>query len=600
MPDAPSAYDPRWKELRLPELLRALNDYAEDECLKDEQEYEGSKLALNRAVALRKTLFTRKASSNNSDGATANTFFKEAAGSMSTLLARLNLVGKSQEYPDAAHQVRLILKRNRRVESGLKAWESSFRLLLPDLVEMDEKRWPGHVSYRAGLSHFVAVCLRAHSILPEVSFDAITLSAARRILVPALAHNFKFFAKDHPELYRKFVYDLDVELKPFYVLRNEDGATLPGPSRPVYRKWVRLFNACNHFGEKWGEQKLRGLCKEFQGLLQDHEKDPRNSRLWRDLSILAAGDMAVDEILVSWVIKDVGGEEASLSSSPLVNCARSRFGLLRYAYMMTKEAEAFRADFDQGVSEAGQLLEKIRQSKDGELGVDVVGQAFGWAYLLSRNNLLGRKIPGVEAELRHPDKAGIMLYDLLNELRFKARDEAHRTLALRYLLGFMTNPRFIKPYAKIRDNPKDRKSAYTSSTAEGLITDAAKLPMMPKSIIHLASARIALHHAFLDKNKEATNLRSCLGHYAKIIKELDSPSRDGVMDSEVIAWAIPEMYCAIQSFVAHDPESQADLALAKEALHVFGEIQFGVFFNPNEESERIKRGLGEALGCKIA
>jgi len=123
MPGAPSAYDPRWKEFRLPELLRALNDYAEDECLKDEQEYEGSKLALNRAVALRKTLFTRKASSNNSDGATANTFFKEAAGSMSSLLARLNLIGKSQEDPDATHQVRLILKRNRRVESGLKAWE---------------------------------------------------------------------------------------------------------------------------------------------------------------------------------------------------------------------------------------------------------------------------------------------------------------------------------------------------------------------------------------------------------------------------------------------------------------------------------------------
>ncbi|MFM9000964.1 MAG: hypothetical protein ACKORB_04995, partial [Opitutia bacterium] len=380
MPSTPSAYDIRWKELRLPELLRALNDYAEGEYPQDAQEYEGSKVALNRAISLRKALFTRKASSNNSDGATANTFFKGAADRMSNLLTALHLIGKFKQGPDAADQVRLFLQRNRRVESGLKAWESSLRLLLPDLVDLDKKRWPGHVSYRAGLSHFVAVCLRAHSILPDVSFDAITLAAARRILVPAIAHNFKFFAKDHPDLYRKFVYDLDVESKAFYALSNEDGATLPGPSRPVFRKWVRLFKACRHFGEKWGEDKLRALCGEFQGLLQDHEKDPRNSRLWRDLSILAAGDMAVDEILVSWVIKDVGGEEASLSSSPLVNCARSRFGLLRYAYMMTKEAETFRTNFDQGMADAGKLLEQVRQSKELELGADVVGQAFGWAY----------------------------------------------------------------------------------------------------------------------------------------------------------------------------------------------------------------------------
>jgi len=298
MDSAPSAYDKRWKELRLPELLRALNDFAEGEYQQDAQEYEGSKAALNRAIGLRKALFTRKASSNNSDGATANTFFKDAAGRMGSLLAGLNLIGKFRQGPDAAAQVRLFLQRNRRVESGLKAWESSLRLLLPDLVDLDEKRWPGHVSYRAGLSHFVAVCLRAHSILPEVSFDAITLAAARRILVPALAHNFKFFAKDHPDLYRKFVYDLDVAHKAFYALGNEDGATLPGPNRPIYRKWGRLFKDCSHFGENRGEDKLRALCTEFKGLLQDHEKDPRNSRLWPDLSILAAGDMAVDENLV--------------------------------------------------------------------------------------------------------------------------------------------------------------------------------------------------------------------------------------------------------------------------------------------------------------
>ena len=608
MSSTPSAYDLRWKQFRLTELLKGLHEYAEKTYQGDEVEYAGYKPAKDRAILLRKSLSTSKPKSLESSAASSNTFFKDIAGNLGDFLSGIKLIGRFKDGSEVGEKTKAVLGRNIRVEGALKAWEAGFRLLLPDLVGMDEKRWPGHVSYRAALSHYVAVCMRAHSILPDVSFDAITLAAARRILVPALAHNFKFFAKDHPELYQLFVHGKEKEPHDkkneppagLFMLRQDDADGLPGASRPAFRKWLRLFRACQHFGEKWGEEKLAELGAEFQELLRDYERDPRNSRLWRDLSILAAGDMAVDEILVSWVIKDVGGDETSMSSSPLVNCARSRFGLLRYAYMMTKESAMFQEDFEQGLSVASKLLEKIEKSKERELDADAVAHAFGWAYLLSRNNLLGRKIPGVDAGLRHPDKAGIMLYDLLNELRFKARDEAHRTLALRYLLGFMTNPRFVKPFAKIRDNPKDRKSAYTSLTIEGLITDAAKLPMMPKSIIHLAKARIALHHAFLDKNKEATNLQSCLGHYAEIIKELDSPSRSGIMDSEVIAWAIPEMYCTIQSFAAHDPESQLDWGLARDALHVFGEIQFGVFCNPNEDSERIKRGLGEALGREIA
>jgi hypothetical protein len=300
--------------------------------------------------------------------------------------------------------------------------------------------------------------------------------------------------------------------------------------------------------------------------------------------------------LVSWVIKDVGGDEASLSASPLVNCARSRFGLLRYAYMMVKEGEAFRTDFEGCLSDVEQLLLKISKSKDGSLDGEIVDQAFGWAYLLSRNNLLGRKASGADLGLRNPERVGMLLYDLLNELRFKAKSEAHRALALRYLIGFVTNPRFIKPFAKIRHDPKNRKSTFTSVTAEGLVTDAGKITMMPQSIVKLAKGRIALHHAFLGNSNRAQNLQSCLGHYAGIIQEMDNPSRDGIMDGEVIAWALPEMYCAIQELASYDTESQADWQDVLESLQVLGEAQFGVFFNPKEEVARIKLGLEVAVG----
>ena len=587
------------------ELLKGLHDYAEKTYLGDEVEYAGYKPAKDRANLLRNSLSASKPGSLEASASSSNTFLKDVTGNLGEFLSGLKLIGRFRDGSEVTRKMKSVLRRNKRVEGALKAWEAGFRLLLPDLVGMDEKRWPGHVSYRAALSHYVAVCLRAHSILPDVSFDAITLAAARRILVPALAHNFKFFAKDHPDLYQLFVHGKKKNETPgkkkeppsgLFMLKQDDAVGLPGPSRPAFRKWLRLFRACHHFGEKWGEHKLTEMGVEFQELLRDYERDPRNSRLWRDLSILAAGDMAVDEILVSWVIKDVGGDETCISSSPLVNCARSRFGLLRYAYMMVKESAMFQQDFDQGLSVAGKLLAEISESKDGTLAGELIDKAFGWAYLLSRYNLLGRKARSGDVSMDDRDRAGIMLYELLNALRFKAKSDEYRTLALRYLIGYMTNPRFIKPYAKIRLDPRNRNSSFTSATAEGLITDAGKLPMMPKTIVQMAKARLALHYACFDKPRSAMHLQSCLEHYADIIKAMDSPASGGLMDGEVIAWAFPEMHFAIEKLALHDPGSTEDWEEVKESLQVLCETQFGVFFNPNEEGERIRDGLEATVG----
>jgi len=198
MHGAPSDDDLRWKEFRLTVLLKELHEYADKVYKDDAVEYEGYKPAKDRAIALRRSLATSAPGSIVANASSSNTFFKDVTGNLADFLSGLKLIGRFKDGSEVSRKMKSVLSRNGRVEGALKAWEAGFRLLLPDLVGMDEKRWPGHVSYRAGLSHYVAVCLRVHSILPEVSFVAITLASARRILVPALAHNFKFFAKDHP------------------------------------------------------------------------------------------------------------------------------------------------------------------------------------------------------------------------------------------------------------------------------------------------------------------------------------------------------------------------------------------------------------------
>ncbi len=600
-----SVTNQRWEHFLVSSLMHALRNEAEANFASDVGDYKGAKKALKRAEGLRKTLASKKPKSASSTLASANSFIRDAAGELGDFLSGLQLVGRFRDGSSLSKQAKAVLERNGRVESAMAYSEVCLRLVLPDLVGLDEHRWPGHVSYRAGLNHFVAVCLRVHSILPEVDFDVITKAAARRILVPALAHNLKFFAKQHAEVYRIFVYSDDLPLRHGKPLRKEAVAeAVPGESRYVARKWTRLFNACLALGDEWGGKFLGELFVDLQTLLRDYEADPRSSQLWRDLSILAAGDMAVDEMLVSWVIEDVGGDPKAQATGPIINCARSRFGLLRYAYLMANEGEEFRRDFSAGDRAVTELLERLRKSNGGELSDQLVNQVFGWAYLLSRNNLLGRK--SVEAPLaeRNLDRAGELLFELLNELRLSsAVSEMHRALALRYLIGFMTNPRFIKPWVKIRENPRSRASVYSSGTVEDLITDAAKMKLIPQSIVRLAKARVALHHAYMhrgDDDRHAQELQSSLDHYAAILKELDEPLAAGIMDGEVIAWALPEMYFAVNSLKRHDLDSAEDWTNVQNSLQVLGEMQYGVFFSPKEELERLEEGLRMAIGPSLA
>lgn len=596
---APS-HDKRWEKFLVSILLESLREAADDKSLKDPQEYEGSRSAAKKAAELRRMLLIKKGSSANSTLASANTFIGGVAGKLGNFLSGMKLMGRFKDGTDVSKETRALMARNVRVESALSYCEDQLRFLLPDLAGMDENRWPGHITYRAGLNHFVAVCLRVHSILPDVPFDDVTYAAARRILIPALAHNLKFFAKSHPELYRKFVHDDGIKLRSGLRLKVEDAvAGLPGESRYLARKWARLFNVSLDFMQEWEITKVGQLYVELQSLLRDYEADPRSSRLWRDLAVLAAGDMAVDEMLVSWVIDDVGGGPKDKESAPLISCARSRFGLLRYAYRMGKESDEIREDFYNGLASARAEQKKLETCDDERATEEQAKRIFGWAYILSRHNLLGRDHFAQKLDDARYADAGALLFDLLNTLRFKASDETHRALALRYLVGFMTNPRFIKPFEKIRQDPRNSQSRYASATVDDLIRDAEKSAVLPRSVVCLAYARMALYSARdhrKDPDRTARELQTALNHYGTILKQLDSPSKAGIMDSEVIAWAVPEMYYAVGLFAAHDVGSRHDWTKVQDSLQLLGELQYGVFFNAQEESKRIRRGLELTVG----
>ena len=60
----------------------------------------------------------------------------------------------------------------------------------------------------------------------------------------------------------------------------------------------------------------------------EHEINPTGSALWNELSLIASGDLSIDELLVSRVTTDLQDKLGAAPPRPIVFCARARFGLL--------------------------------------------------------------------------------------------------------------------------------------------------------------------------------------------------------------------------------------------------------------------------------
>jgi hypothetical protein len=121
----------------------------------------------------------------------------------------------------------------------------------------------------------------------------------------------------------------------------------------------------------------------------------------------------------------------------------------------------------------------------------------------------------------------------------------------------------------------------------------------------MMEARLMLHqaHALIGKPGFAKALHDALDTYAETLKSISAAEHsDNMMDGEVAAWSIPEMRYAVellkQTVIEKGNAKKSKLSeldRIQKALDMVGEMQFGVFFNQEEESGRLEKGL--KLGC---
>ena len=536
---------------------------------------------------VRKAQEKKGAGANVSD---AKKFLKDSVGIIVRLLRR-EAVGEEAAILSDASQVGLAIRNE----------EELIRLIAPDFSLNPSGRWPGPVGYRSALNHLIAVSIRVHSMYPETKFDVILRASARRILVPAIAHNLTFLRRSAPAAFN-------------FLLKTDDGIERLSGGREIAKPapglmaeeesmatetWIRLLNATLHFARKNLED-AGNLFTEIKRLTLEHEINPTGSTLWNELSLIASGDLSIDELLVSRVTTDLQDKLGAAPPRPIVFCARARFGLLRYSYAMSEEREQVAKETAKALAVTSEFFDGLQAvtAKKIKLSDEACIRAFGWAYLWSRHLLLGRSDDKrMEAAVfkATQDKAGALLENLLYQVYCHAEKPEYRQLALRYVAGFLTNPRFVRPLT-LRFDHHSKAKAYVEEMAKA---------GLPGGLISMMKARLELHRAFALEKKSgfAEALHAALATYADTLKSISATEHsDNMMDGEVAAWAIPEMRYAVELLKrtvtekGNEKKSKiSELERIQKALDMVGEMQFGVYFNQEEEAGRLEKGL--KLGC---
>ena len=577
------ALDPLWREMSLPHYLKELRNNIEGAWGKDPATSPEAK----------KTLASLKKSG---DGANISDAKKFLRSSVAIIIRRLKgeALGKEASVLSDASQVTLAIENE----------EELLRLIAPDFSVNPTGRWPGPVGYRSALNHLIAVSIRVHSMYPDTKFEVIVRASARRILVPVLAHNLTFLRRNEAATFNALLKSEDgiarllqkaTGNKPLakakVVVVGGEAATHAGLA------WARLLNASFNFTSACVTEDPEGLFEEIRRLALEHEINPTGSALWSELSLIASGDLSIDELLVSRVTTDLQDKLGSAPPRPIVFCARARFGLLRYSYAMTEERELVAKHPANALKTAKEFLDGIlTQAKP--LPDEACIRAFGWAYLWSRHLLLGRaedKRMETSEFKATQDKAGELLENLLYQVYCHGEKPEYRQLALRYMAGFLTNPRFVRPKTLRSSNHQKAKDYIKLMKDEGL----------PGGLISMMEARLQLHTAYAASGKPefATTLQAALATYAETLKSISATEHsDNMMDGEVAAWAIPEMRYAVELLKktvtekGNEKKSKiSELERIQKALDMVGEMQFGVYFNQEEEAGRLKKGL--ELGC---
>ena len=279
----------------------------------------------------------------------------------------------------------------------------------------------------------------------------------------------------------------------------------------------------------------------------------------------SASMAAFADLACAPIIAELNEEGKTLDRK--INLPQTRRRILSYAPLITDPSSSeLDMDFPGAVS-------MIRKRINKDEGDEWARACMGYAYYMSRRCLI------TAPETAETHQAAELTYDLM-ERAFKTGNPDTQQIALRYLAGFATNPRF-------------RCTSLAQQKAREWVASYKKAS--PNGMAHLFLGRLAFING---DTKEAINKYQRM--FVRALPKEFSDEATGVMhpleDHEALAYLIPECYALAGLLLQNDNSKPGEESLLQKQIRRAGVAHFGIDCDWPKEAERIKAGFEYRIG----
>lgn len=484
-------------------------------------------------------------------------------------------------------------------------------LLLPEIQAMDDQSWPGALPVQQALALFTQLSLRIHSEVPEVERNEVLKVALRMVVKPALAFGIyqAGYASEPQPFARRLIAAIATGSKEMpkpkqFWIESKDSREKKTPKRRDEARrciedhaWERLILGLQQFSDViLGKEFTRSFAAETLKMLDEHVSHPHGSDMWNALSRLSSTTPGANELLVFDALDRLGKHYDAGPMRARLFCSRTRYQAIEEGYRDTEFRDLLTSTPDIIEREVTRSLEAGKWSPRERLAK---------AFLLSRRCLIpsdsapGQQLPAQEA------LSGLVIR-LLEENCSANLDPQERLVSLRYLAGFLTNPRFARSINTDRNGLR----------ATECITryEAALRGEHDKFLVHLFQGRMQWVSCLREGADTEDAKQRIYTLYGKASEALFDPSRTAsILDSEAPVWLMPEIVTLIsldedlavpdeyrkdaKTFAKDNSRSISDLA---RSIQRIGERHFGIYFNQPTESRRIRLGILRSAGLTNA
>jgi hypothetical protein len=486
-----------------------------------------------------------------------------------------------------------VIKAVRKIEGSAKAFEATHKSniqqlgkLLPRAEDGAQMSWPPPVPAHLAINSFVSLSLRIHTERPNILARQVMIEAARTTILPVLAH---WICISGPSGMPN-----TQALKVLEEAFTEKPGSRKGRTEDP---WVRLASVLATAAKAAFGNEAHALMKEIRSLVADHKQNPHGGRLWQQMGKLNGTPPGSNLLTLFECIQRLehtdSPTEAHARGASTLYCSRLRYEAVRLGHY----DEDFKRIAAGDVKEINRATHDISKLHERD--------KLGMAFILSRLALIS---PGEQDESDRKSHLASLTIKLLKDVADgKSPGPKIKEVADRYLLGFMTNPRFAKPFNDITD-VTERLEKYKAR--HNINADS-----IPALLAGVFEARLLWARA-LGGEKLAGGDTHVISLYAqaceKLLQSIEEGAHHPAFDSEAPVWILPEMSALVwmgnkyqdrseilgrlgkqmrDAPEEEESELRKRFANASSILSRIAETEFGIYYHQVYERTRILEGM---------